>query len=308
MGDAHMTILVRSLLRVGTFTRLYPPAIQRQFYQANRRIASLVTLNHRHSVTFVKLSTVNASSLTNQHQDHHHPDTTLADEIATANHVYQGRVEIVQQPTTHNNDDDDDTDNNYGLVARCQYAQGDLILQSEPKSIHTVPTQHSIQTNWHTHVVMTLPNRFLNHACGSTSNVGLVLNDVGSYDFVALRDISTGQALLWDYEMAEAIMTVPFECHCGGTDCRGTIVGFCQLPNDPTTFSCPTITTTTTTTITPDHPNPQNDDPSGRLVQRQEWILVQHHKAFGRQHVAPYLRRALETTGIPVVPPPTTTK
>ena len=39
---------------------------------------------------------------------------------------------------------------------------------------------------------MTLPARYLNHSCGPNIGVGGV-NENGSYDFVALRDIDAGE-------------------------------------------------------------------------------------------------------------------
>lgn len=40
---------------------------------------------------------------------------------------------------------------------------------------------------------MKLPAQFLNHSCDPNVVVGGGANDVGSYDFVALRDIDAGE-------------------------------------------------------------------------------------------------------------------
>ena len=109
---------------------------------------------------------------------------------------------------------------------------------------------------------MKLPARFLNHSCDPNVVVGGV-NDAGSYDFVALRDIDAGevranncalyitfscvimsfiqmnnptstdniidvplQEVRFDYETTEYEVGAFSQCHCGATSCRGEIRGY----------------------------------------------------------------------------------
>jgi hypothetical protein len=83
---------------------------------------------------------------------------------------------------------------------------------------------HTIQTGWNQHVVMDLPAILVNHCC--QANVGIRTNNVGAYDFIALRDIKKGQEVLWDYETSEYYLYGQFLCSCGAPNCRGTVKGF----------------------------------------------------------------------------------
>ena len=81
---------------------------------------------------------------------------------------------LLQQPPTKHNDNDTIT----------------KIDNPSPESC-----SHSIQIDWDKHILMELPARFLNHCC--EPNIGVEarrgLNENGSYDFVALRDIDQGE-------------------------------------------------------------------------------------------------------------------
>jgi hypothetical protein len=83
---------------------------------------------------------------------------------------------------------------------------------------------HSVQLDWNWHVEMDLPARFINHICND-ANVGVRPNNVGAYDFFALRKIDKNQELLWDYETTEYEMK-GFLCSCGSSKCRGELQGF----------------------------------------------------------------------------------
>ena len=60
-----------------------------------------------------------------------------------------------------------------------------------------VRTIHTIQRDFDEHVLMDLPGRLLNHSCHA--NIGLVDNDMGAFDFYALRDIAAGDEFTIDY-------------------------------------------------------------------------------------------------------------
>lgn len=69
------------------------------------------------------------------------------------------------------------------------------------------------------------PDNYLNHSC--EPNVGFTRGTLAMY---ALRDISAGEEILWDYStsMNEAGWRV--KCYCGAASCRGEICSFCDLP------------------------------------------------------------------------------
>ena len=52
-------------------------------------------------------------------------------------------------------------------------------------------------------------------------------NDIVYYNFVALKSISKGDEILWDYECSEyELLDNGFVCTCGSSYCRGRIKGF----------------------------------------------------------------------------------
>ncbi len=66
--------------------------------------------------------------------------------------------------------------------------------------------------------------RFINHSCNP--NCGIK----NRFDVVAMRDISPGEQLFWDYEMTEDHPFWRMECRCGNQDCRAIIGTFQNMP------------------------------------------------------------------------------
>ncbi len=60
---------------------------------------------------------------------------------------------------------------------------------------------------------------FINHSCDP--NLGLR----GQIALVALRDISVGEEVCFDYAMTDCTPYDEFECRCGSPICRGTVRG-----------------------------------------------------------------------------------
>lgn len=70
--------------------------------------------------------------------------------------------------------------------------------------------------------------RYANHSCEPNCGIN------GLFDLVAMRDISAGEELVWDYSMSENIdWTVPGgKCLCQSKSCRGTIPPYRDLPKE----------------------------------------------------------------------------
>ncbi len=68
------------------------------------------------------------------------------------------------------------------------------------------------------------PFMFLNHSCDP--NLGVR----GEREFVALRDIETGEELTFDYSITEDERSWSMHCQCGSAACRGTIGSVHALP------------------------------------------------------------------------------
>jgi hypothetical protein len=147
-------------------------------------------------------------------------------------------------------------DEQWGLYATRQFAQGELVISSKLKdnkdtSVTSTSCAHSIQIDWNKHILMDLPARYLNHSCDPNVGVG-GLNANGSYDFVALVDIDCDQVcivelillsqsahcsnaasnlkeLRFDYETTEYEIGAFSKCYCGSPNCRGKVAGYNQM-------------------------------------------------------------------------------
>ena len=111
-----------------------------------------------------------------------------------------------------------------GLFASKQFAPDDLIMSAKAVAVSDVRCSHSVQTGWDKHVVMDLPAILINHSCDA--NVGIRDNDMGAYDFFAIKNVSEGEELVWDYNASEWEISTPFQCACGSARCRGLLRGF----------------------------------------------------------------------------------
>ena len=140
----------------------------------------------------------------------------LTEEIRQANARYKGRVLIRRM--------DNDTVG-WGLESLCNFSAGDVVIKARAMEIWDRPNSHTIQKDWDRHVMMDLPARFLNHQCNS-ANLGVQDNELGAYDFVALRKIVKGEHLTWDYHDAEYYMESPFICQCEDANCRELVKGW----------------------------------------------------------------------------------
>ncbi len=68
---------------------------------------------------------------------------------------------------------------------------------------------------------------YVNHSCDPNCGVGKGLT------LFALRDISAGEELTWDYSTAIDEDDFPgFPCQCGARCCRGMVRSFRDLPDD----------------------------------------------------------------------------
>ena len=88
----------------------------------------------------------------------------------------------------------------WGVYAIRAFEKGEVVISSDLKDDNTKPTDkpcaHSIQIGWNKHILMNLPARYLNHSCDP--NIAVVgLNEKGSYDFEALRDIGSDKVCSW---------------------------------------------------------------------------------------------------------------
>ena len=126
-----------------------------------------------------------------------------------------------------------DVTHGVGLFATREIPAGSPILTIEGRA-QAHATRFSIQIDAVTHIDagavlpdaemrVRYPWRFLNHSCEPNARVeGRSLR--------AIRAITTGEQITFDYTTTEADMSTPFECLCGTTSCIGLVRGFNHLP------------------------------------------------------------------------------
>jgi hypothetical protein len=86
------------------------------------------------------------------------------------------------------------------------------------------PDKYSIQISENKHIVGELGN-FVNHSCHSNCYI-----DVDKEIWlVAKRNIRKDEELTFNYNTTEYELSCPFQCFCGGFDCKGLIKGYKHL-------------------------------------------------------------------------------
>ena len=134
------------------------------------------------------------------------------DEVDDANNRYTNQLQIRQT-----------SDCGWGVLAAKSFTKGEKILTTN--ALATIPRDtHTLQKDWDKHVMIDAPGRLINHSCNG--NIGVQDNNVGAYDFFALREIPKGEELFWDYETTEHEIKGFDKCICGDAKCRGSIGGF----------------------------------------------------------------------------------
>jgi hypothetical protein len=137
---------------------------------------------------------------------------TIEDEIAAANTRYKNSITIHET-----------SDRGWGLMTNKKFSIGQKVMTAT--AIASIPrNSHTVQKGWDEHILIDLPARFVNHSCDP--NLGIHDNDVGAYDFFAIKDIDEGEELLWDYEASEYEISAFDTCMCGAKRCRGSMGGF----------------------------------------------------------------------------------
>lgn len=84
------------------------------------------------------------------------------------------------------------------------------------------------RTQWARHSGL---NPIVNHSCNP--NCGVWQNRTGACDFVARKPIAKGEEITFDYAMRNySIEPFPDGCLCGAENCRGSVTGWKDLPQE----------------------------------------------------------------------------
>ena len=109
-----------------------------------------------------------------------------------------------------------------GIFAKIDIPQGTLVLTFTGRSTSR-QTRYTVQVGPSEHINPGARTwKFANHSCDPSCGVK-------GRSLVALRDISAGEEITFDYAMTEYRMK-GFECRCGAERCRNHITGFKDLP------------------------------------------------------------------------------
>ena len=118
-----------------------------------------------------------------------------------------------------------------GVVARCAFSRGEVVMRGVIDKITNVNHEHVSQIGENEFVSPIGFMALVNHSC--KPNCGIKLNETGAHDYVAMQDIKPGEEITFDYAMQNYdVGYFPSKCLCGAKDCRGKIGGWKDLPID----------------------------------------------------------------------------
>ena len=108
------------------------------------------------------------------------------------------------------------------LYADKDFKIGDVVLILEGE-LTEHPTRHSIELSEKEHITDKDVGRCLNHSCDPNTVI-----DKATKTVRAIKPITKGDELTFDYNANETEMATPFKCECGATGatkCQGFIGG-----------------------------------------------------------------------------------
>ena len=123
-------------------------------------------------------------------------------------------------------------DHNEGVFATRDFAVGDTVLLGVAGRPAAGNHSHANQVSLSAWVFEDGLGPKVNHSCDP--NCGVRENpERGGFDFVAMRPIAAGEQITFDYAMRNHVIEhFPARCQCGADNCRGTITGWKDLPEE----------------------------------------------------------------------------
>ena len=129
-----------------------------------------------------------------------------------------------------------DTKNGRGIFTNKNFKNGDKILEFHGKffTYEKLPTPYNEVEDHYVQIGKNLYmgpsggiDDFLNHSCDP--NAGLKI-DGRKVFLIAIKDISVGDEIVWDYSTTMDEDDWEMDCECGSKNCRGRIRDFKYLP------------------------------------------------------------------------------
>lgn len=110
-----------------------------------------------------------------------------------------------------------------GVFANKNFDSGDIVIEGKPMEKRLERTWQTLQMDINIHVRLDQPFELVNHCCNP--NCGIKLNRFNGYNLVAMKTISQGEEITFDYCMSEWISIAVPNCNCQSSICRGSIKG-----------------------------------------------------------------------------------
>jgi len=118
-----------------------------------------------------------------------------------------------------------------GIFATKSFNVSGIVMVGVIKEVLNGNHSHASQIGKNKHVLHAGLIIKINHSCDP--NCGIRVNETGAHDFVAMRNISVNEEITFDYAMRNYIIDYfPKKCLCGSKNCRGTITGWKDLPDE----------------------------------------------------------------------------
>ena len=128
------------------------------------------------------------------------------------------------------------SNNGYGVFANKNFSAGEVICEFHGQlySRETLPQPYDSVEDHYVQIGANLymgpsgeVDDFFNHSCDP--NAGLKITATKAV-LVAIKDISLGQEITWDYSTTMDEDDWEMNCNCGSNNCRGKIRDFKYLP------------------------------------------------------------------------------
>ena len=118
-----------------------------------------------------------------------------------------------------------------GIFAARNLSPGDVLMRITGTPLTFADTvalgsneSHSMQIGLHDYILVQPPFLYSNHSCDPNCGINEHL------ELIAIRPVSKGEELTWDYSTSMLERHWTMKCHCGATRCRGIVKDFDRLP------------------------------------------------------------------------------
>lgn len=116
-----------------------------------------------------------------------------------------------------------------GIFALRSFKRGEVLYEGVLDDMPVKNHSHASQVGKTTFGFHKGFSSIFNHSCNP--NCGIIINESGAHNIVAMESISAGDEATYDYAMRNyRIEHFPSPCTCGNVNCRTTIMGWIGLP------------------------------------------------------------------------------